>query len=125
MAIYKGFSTEKWLSSRGNTFALSDVEIVKRDILNHIYTAPGDRVGMPKWGTRIPLMVFEQNDEITRKIIYDDLMMVAQYDPRVRLIDLKVVSLKDNNAIVAFMDLLYIEFNVQDTLHIEVQVGSV
>jgi phage baseplate assembly protein W len=109
---------------KNNTFSLNNIELVKRDLLNHIYTQPGDRVSMPKWGTRIPLMIFEQNDEITRRIVYDDLKMVAEYDPRVRLIDLKVVSIRDNNAIVAFMDLLYVEFNVQDTLHIEVQVSG-
>jgi hypothetical protein len=31
------------------------------------------------------------------------------------------MTLPDNNAIIALADLLYVEFNVQDTLHIEVQ----
>jgi phage baseplate assembly protein W len=116
---YKGFSTQAWLSN--NRLGTSNIETVKRDLLNHIYTSPGERVGMPNWGTRIPTMVFEPNDIQTRQIIYDDLKMVIDFDPRVQLIgELQVLTLPDNNAIVCFCDLKYLEFNVVDTLNISV-----
>ena len=123
-AIYKGFSTAKWLSGGRKTFKLTNIEAVKADLMNHIWTKPGDRVTLPNWGTRIPLMVFEPNDEITRGIIDEDLRLVANYDPRVRLMDLQVISLKDNNAIVAFMDLYYVEFNVTGVLQIDVPTNG-
>lgn len=75
---------------------------------------------MPGFGTRIPTLVFEPNDERSRKIVEDDLTEVFNYDPRVNLIKLSVASLPDNNAIIALADLLYIEFNVRDVLRIEV-----
>jgi phage baseplate assembly protein W len=115
--LYIGFSTVNYTSA--GTFALKDIELVKRDLLNHIYTERGSRVMMPGFGTRIPLMVFEQNDEQTRLIIEEDLREVFNYDPRVRLIDLSVLQLPDNNAILALADLLYVEFNVRDTLRLE------
>lgn len=123
-AIYKGFSTAKWLSSNGSTLRTTNMEAVKQELLTHIFTAPGERLSLPNWGTRIPLMVFEQNDEITREIILTDCRMVAEYDPRVRLVNIHVLSLPDNNAIICLMDLLYIEFNVVDTLHIEVPTSG-
>jgi phage baseplate assembly protein W len=117
-AIYRGFSTFD-LASR-KVFSLTNVELVKRDLLNHIYTLKGERVMMPAFGTRIPMLAFEPNDETTRSIIEQDLTEVFNYDPRVKVLSLNVQSLPDNNAIIALADLLYIEFNVQDTLRIEV-----
>jgi len=120
--IYKGFSTKNWGSAR--SLSLSNIDLVKQDLLNHIYTVRGERVFMPAFGTRIPLLTFEPNDDRTRAIIEEDLTQVFNYDPRVRLIALNVVSLPDNNAIVAFADLLYVEFNVRDVLKIEISPRS-
>lgn len=117
-SIYRGFSTANW--STRKTTRLTDIELVKRDLLTHIYTERGSRVMMPGFGTRIPMLAFEPNDEQTRAIIEDDLTQVFKYDPRVKLLSLKVLNLPDNNAIVAMADLLYIEFNVTDVLRIEV-----
>ncbi len=118
MAIYKGFSTADWAKRR--TFSLTDIELVKKDLLQHIYTERGSRVMMPEWGTRIPVLTFEPNDQATLTIVEEDLRAVFNYDPRVELISLSVVNLPDNNAIIAYADLLYVEFNVRDVLHIEV-----
>lgn len=118
MATYKGYSTVDWRKRK--TFSLTNIDLVKRDLLNHIYTIKGERVMMPNFGTRIPLLTFEQNDEVTRRIVEEDLKAVFNYDARVKLISLNVMSLPDNNAIVAMADLLYVEFNVRDNLRIEV-----
>jgi phage baseplate assembly protein W len=117
-AIYKGFSTVDWGNRR--TFKLTNLELVKRDLLNHIFTLKGERLYMPNFGTRIPLLAFEPNDEQTRAIVETDLREVFDYDPRVKLLDLAVTSLPNNNAILALADLLYVEFQVRDVLRIEV-----
>jgi phage baseplate assembly protein W len=117
-AIYKGFSTVDWGNRR--TFKLTNLELVKRDLLNHIFTLKGERLYMPNFGTRIPLLAFEPNDEQTRAIVETDLREVFNYDPRVKLLDLAVTSLPNNNAILALADLLYVEFQVRDVLRIEV-----
>lgn len=117
--VYKGFSTANWIENK--SLSLTNIDLVKQDLMNHIFTVRGERVQMPTFGTRIPLLTFEQNDDITRSIIEEDLKMVFEYDPRVRLISLNVMTLPDNNAIVAMADLFYLEFNVTDTLRIEVR----
>lgn len=116
--LYKGFSTANWLKDK--TFSLNDIDLVKRDLLNHIYTIKGERVMMANFGTHIPVMAFEPNDERTRVQIEQELREVIEYDPRVKLISVNVLSLPDNNAIIALADVLYVEFNVTETLHIEV-----
>ena len=117
---YKGFSSAQWLSAGQKSFATANIVTVKNDLYNHIFTEKGERVMMPNFGTRIPSLVFEQNDEATLEIVREDLTEVFNYDPRVRLLNLEVVPLMDNNAIVAFADLLYVEFDIQDVLKIEI-----
>lgn len=123
-ALYRGFSTASQEETRGRSFSTVNVETVKRDLMNHIYTIPGERVMLPKFGTRIPLMAFEPLDEYSIQIIKDDLKMVIDYDPRVRLIDIAVLPLPDNNAIVALVDIEYIELDVTETLRLDFPVGS-
>jgi phage baseplate assembly protein W len=117
--IYRGFSSADLGLRR--TFSLSNIELVKRDLLNHIYTIKGERLMMPDFGTRIPLLAFEPNDENTRSVVEEDLRAVFSYDPRVNLISLNVFSLESNNAIVALADLFYIEFNVNDILRLDIK----
>ena len=116
---YKGFSTADWGQRR--TFSMTGIELVKRDLLNHIYTMKGERLMMPNFGTRIPALAFEPCDDITKSIVEEDLKTVFQYDPRVKVLSLNVYALPSNNAIIAIADLLYIEFNVRDELRIEVK----
>ena len=116
--VYRGFSTKDWLNRR--TFTLRNIDLVKEDLLRHIYTIKGERVMMPNFGTRIPLLAFEPNDETTRATIEEDLREVFNYDPRVQLLQLNVTSLPDNNAILVTADVLYVEFQVRDVIRIEV-----
>lgn len=122
LPLYRGFSTLNFLTNR--TMLVTNVESVKRDLLNHIYTVPGERPHLPAFGTRIPLLAFEPLDQRTIAIVREDLTKVVNYDPRVKLIDMSVSALPDQNMIAAFVDLLYIELNVQETLHLEFQVGG-
>lgn len=121
-AKYLGFSSKKWISSKGKTFGISGIESIKTDLINHIFTGIGERVMMPNFGTRIPLMAFEQNDAITRDIIEEDIKMVINYDPRVSLISLNVVSLPDLNLIAAFCEVFYNEFNEKEVFKIDIPV---
>lgn len=115
--IYRGFSSRNY--EENGTFVIRDIECVKEDLLNHIYTIVGERCMMPSFGTRIPLMVFDQNDSQVHEIIKADLEMVMRYDPRVELLDVSLLPLIDLNAIVCVVTVRYIEFDVVDTLRLE------
>ena len=79
---------------------------------------------MPGFGTRIPSLAFEPIDQRTLNIIDTDLREVFAYDPRVELLDLKIIPMSDNNTILAYASLKYIELGKVDTLHIEVPAGN-
>lgn len=119
--LYRGFST---VNTYGRSFALTDIELVKRDIMNHIYTIPGERIHNPGFGTLIPVVAFEQADKATLDLIERELRRVAASDPRVELVNIAVMAVPDDNAIVAIMDLKYIELDGQiDSLSITVNNG--
>jgi phage baseplate assembly protein W len=121
--IYRGFSTRAWVEGK-NTFRIEDVECVKQDLLNHIYTRFGERVHMPGFGTRIPDLVFEPNDPETIQIIIDDITAVMKSDPRVTLDDIRIYSLPNDYAIVCVVLLTYNEFGVSDELNIDIGGSS-
>lgn len=123
-SIYRGFSTAFHNDNPNRGFSTSNVETVKRDLLNHIWTVRGERVMQPDFGTSIPLLTFEPLDQNTLKVVENDLREVFAYDPRVELIELVVQALPDNNTIFVVADLRYIELNVTETLKLDFPVGQ-
>lgn len=117
--LYKGFSTQEYENTK--TLVLRDVELVKRDLLNHIFTRRGERAKMPTYGTVIPDIVFEPLDEQTVEIIRQDLLTVVAFEPRVELRSINVIPLYDDGAIVASLDLDYIELDLSDVLDIRLE----
>jgi len=76
---------------------------------------------MPRFGTRIPDLLMEPLDEITISTIELDLIDVFDYDPRVQLLDLRVLPLFEEKAIIAEADLRYIEMRFEDTFEIRLE----
>jgi phage baseplate assembly protein W len=119
--IYKGFSGKKYKDSNDASFQTYNIECIKTDLLNHIFTIQGERVHMPEFGTRIPTLTFEPNDTEIHDIIREDLVKVCTYDPRVHLISINIYTLSGNNALIAAVKLLYLEFNVTEDLNLEIK----
>jgi phage baseplate assembly protein W len=116
--LYRGYSSHEYQAKK--TFSVTDVELVKLDLLNHIYTRRGERVMMSGFGTRIPDLPFEPMDEITLSILEEDLRTVFQFDPRVQLLQLNINPSYDTNTVTASARLLYIELNVVGNLDIHI-----
>lgn len=120
--LYKGYSSYEYQTNK--TFSLSDVELVKMDLLNHIFTRRGERVMMPTFGTRIPDLAFEPLDGITLEILEEDLRAVFAFDPRVKLLELSITPLYDQNTIVASAKLFYVELNMTGNLDLNISVDA-
>jgi phage baseplate assembly protein W len=116
-SLYRGFSTADFQKTK--TFSVVNQELVKRDLLNYIYTIPGERPHMPDFGTRIPLLTFELLDDITLNIIREDLRKAVNYDPRLQLLDMVVLAAPDANSVIAALDVRYVELNVVDTIRLD------
>lgn len=120
--LYKGFSTYEY--QKRKTFKVYDIDLVKLDLLNHIYTLKGTRVMHPRFGTRIPSLAFEPMDNLTLDILEEDLRAVVAFDPRVELIDLRIEPYYDQNYVVAKLRLLYIELDIVDDMNLNIEFVS-
>jgi len=112
--LYRGFSSFTFQSKK--TFKVNDINLIKLDLLNHIFTSRGERVMMPTFGTSIPEMVFEPLDSEALNIIEDELLDVFNFDPRVEILDLRVLPDFDNSSVSVFARILYIELAVTDDM---------
>ena len=120
--LYKGYSSFEY--ERNKSFKLTDVELVKMDLLNHIFTRKGERVMMPTFGTSIPDLLFEPIDEQLLDQLYEELETVFEYDPRVSVIQLKITPDADNHTVNVTADLFYVEINMNDRFEINLEFGS-
>lgn len=126
--IYRGISFIRYKDRK--TLTLSDSDLVKQDIINHIYTRRKERMMMPKFGTRIPDMPFEQMDNTLLNNLEYDILMVVNYDPRVVLRSnefssgIRVTPFYDENIIVASVDLFYVELDFSETMEINLEFES-
>jgi phage baseplate assembly protein W len=116
--LYRGYSSYEY--EKNKTLKINDLELVKLDLLNHIFTRRGERVMMPTFGTRIPDLAFEPLDDITLDILRNDLIEVFNFDPRVQLLELVIDPNYDANSVTANARLLYIELNMTDTLNLNI-----
>lgn len=114
--LYRGFSTHEYATK--NTFSVRDLELVKLDILNHIFTTKGSRVMMASFGTTIPELIFEPLDSITIETLQEELRRVVAYDPRVSLQQLNLKPDYDNSSVTVEITLLYIELNMTDIVYL-------
>ena len=103
--LYRGFST----LNRAKKFRVTDVDLVKQDLINHFNIRKGERVMNPNFGTVIWSMIFEPLDEQSRQIIIDDVTTIVNGDPRVTLTNITVVE--QDYGIQIELDLVYNQTN--------------
>ena len=87
MAFYSGYNT---INNDFGSVRLTDVELVKRDILNHFSIVQGEKLMNPNFGTNIKTYVFEPLTPELEDMIIEEIQRVIQADPRVMLENLTV-----------------------------------
>lgn len=120
--LYKGFSSFEFEAT--GSFKIIDVELIKLDLLNHIFTRRGERVMMPRFGTIIPDLAFEPLDEETLDLLESELRLVFEYDPRVELLDLTLTPRYDNNAVEASCFLRCIELDTTELMNLNIEFSE-
>ncbi len=98
-----GFST---YDRRQPPFTLTDVDLIKQDLLNHFLTRKGERVMRPGYGSITHELLFEPFDEITRQQIIDDTIEIVNSEPRVNFIDMDVQETDQGISLAIQLDFL-------------------
>ena len=103
-------------------YSLTNIELIKRDILNQFHTLPGERVMLPSFGSNIPILLMDPFDNITKDAIIEDAIRVVQSEPRVDLVHIDVYE--EDQAITLIITLefrpesrqedLFVTFTIQN-----------
>ncbi len=90
MAKYRGFNTIDQVKK----FRLTELDLVKRDLLNHFQIRKGEKLMNPSFGSIIWNMLFEPLTDETKKVILDDVTEVVKYDPRLSVDEVIIQQLE-------------------------------
>lgn len=120
--IYRGLSFRNF--SKNKSIKLYDVELVKKDITNNIFTRRGERVKMFSYGSRIPDLVFEPLDDVALNVIEEDIRSIINNEPRVILLNAEIIPRYDQGQVWVKLHLFYLELDFSDTLSINIQFES-
>jgi phage baseplate assembly protein W len=112
---YKGFST----IDQTKKFRLTDLELIKRDLLNHFAIRKGEKLMNAEFGSIIWNLMFEPLTADVKALIVSDIQRVISYDPRLRVdnvlvdqldmglqVQIELTVLPDN-----YSDVLSLQFN--------------
>jgi phage baseplate assembly protein W len=107
---YRGFSSNEIK----NNFKLYDIELVKRDLLNHFYIRKGEKLENPNFGTIIWDMLFENFTPEIKDLIVKDVETIINYDPRIAVNSVAIDTTDQGIRIQA--DIVYIQFNLNERM---------
>lgn len=107
---YRGFSSNE----TKNNFKLYDIELVKRDLMNHFYIRKGEKLENPEFGTIIWDMLFENFTPQIKDLITKDVEKIINYDPRIKVNAVSIDSTDQGLRIQA--DIVYLPFNVNERM---------
>ena len=115
---YKGFST----IDRKKRFRLTDVDLVKQDLINHFNTRKGEKLMQPDFGSIVWNMLFEPLTDATHQAIVNDVERVVNYDPRVNLTSISIDE--QDYGLSISLDLLYVPSNQAVNLSLQFDKNS-
>ena len=116
--LYKGFSTV----NRNKKFRVTDVELVKQDLLNHFGIRKGEKLMQPNFGSIIWSLLFEPLDDHNNQLIVEDVTRIVGYETRLGLQNITIVS--QDYGIQIELDLIYIPLNQATTLSLQFDTNS-
>ena len=113
--LFIGFSTQEMEGKRG--WSVTDIDLIKRDLLNHFQTRRGERLMLPTFGTIIWDMLFEPFTDSVKATIIADVKREVQSDSRVSLEGVNVST--SAHGIKIAIELKYVPFDSIGTFAVE------
>ena len=108
---FVGFNT---VDQPNPPYSLTNVDLVKRDILNQFATPMGSRLMLPGFGTNIFNYLFDPFDDYTKNAIIEDAVNVVQSDPRVQLVSID--AFQNDQTLTIAMVLLFVPEAITSSL---------
>jgi phage baseplate assembly protein W len=116
--LYKGFSTV----NRNKKFRVTDVELVKQDLINHFGVRKGEKLMQPNFGSIIWSLLFEPLTDQLQQLIVDDVKRIVGYDPRLGLKNINI-NVQDYGIQIE-VDLVYLPTDQTTSLSLQFDANS-
>lgn len=113
--IFKGFSTVGAPLKKEWTFY--DIELIKRDLMNHFNTRVGERVMRPDYGCKIWEYMMEPLTGGMRDLVVAEAIRICESDSRVSVDKVQVYTM--GSGIRVEITLSYDPFSVIDTFYVD------
>jgi phage baseplate assembly protein W len=110
---YKGFST----IDQYKKFRLTDLDLIKRDLLNHFAVRKGEKLMNSDFGSIIWNVLFEPLTADVKALIVSDITRVVSYDPRVRVDNVLVDQL--DYGLQVQIEMTFLPDNLNDVLNLQ------
>jgi phage baseplate assembly protein W len=108
---YKGLST---VDPDSASFKIYDIELIKRDIVNHFHIRYGEKLENPTFGTIIWDVLYDPLTDSLKEAIVKNVSDIINYDPRVNVDKISVNSFESGIQIECV--LTYIPYCISETL---------
>lgn len=112
--LFKGYSSVDTSIKRTQW---CDLDLIKRDLINHLYTRRGERVMRANFGSIIWDLLFEPMTPDVVSAIVDDVTTIVQSDNRVQLQNIRLVEL--DHGIQLQLDLFYQPLNIVESFSVD------
>lgn len=119
-------STFKGYSSIGGEFSettLFDLELAKRDLLNHFYTRKGERVMSPLFGSVVWDLLFSPMTPETQELIFNDSKNIVGQDPRWNLTEAQITT--NDQSVTLDLLLVYVPTTTVETLQLTFKTNTI
>jgi phage baseplate assembly protein W len=116
--LYRGFST----INRNKKFRLTDLDLVKQDLINHFSIRKGEKLMQPNFGSIIWSMLFEPLTDSANQQIIDDVKAIVSYDPRLSLQNITITE--QDYGLQIEVDLVFLPQNLSTTLSMQFDSNS-
>lgn len=111
MAFYRGYSTV------GVTFGstrLEDMELIKRDLLNHFHIRKGEKLMDPSFGSIVWDHLYSPMTDDVKQALVDDVTEIVNSDPRTSVVN--VILSEYELGIQIEIELFYAQFDQSEQL---------
>jgi phage baseplate assembly protein W len=98
---------------------LTDLDLAKRDLLNHFAIRKGEKWTDPDFGSNLPYYVFQPLDEPTVDLITQDVFDVVTNDPRFEMASDQVIVDDDGQSVTVVVELIYLPTTTATDLQIK------
>jgi len=110
-------------SQNGDYFKLttSPIEETKTMLIHYFMTDKGSRYMYPEFGTRLKYLLFDQNDEVMRQEVTQEIYDVENYIPNVKIKGVNYERDENRSTLIVSINYLFTDntFEYNDNITIE------